>query len=234
MVEIKGLEKFAPKDFPGFVSATFFMGGCNFRCPFCHNADLVLRPDSLAEFPMDYVLAFLDSREGWLEGICITGGEPLIHSDIDVLLQVIKDRNLLVKLDTNGAFPDRLSRLIEGGLVDHIAMDVKSSPEKYDKAAGVAVNIKAIYQSIAVILKSGLPHIFRTTAVPGIVAKDDISKIGEMLKGAGVFQLQQFYPEGSLNKDYQKIIPYDPVIFMEMAAEAEQFFPDVRTEGVRP
>ena len=109
VVEIKGLEKFAPKDFPGFVSATFFVGGCNFRCPFCHNADLVLRPDSLTDFPMDYVLAFLDSREGWLEGICITGGEPLFHAEIDVLLQVIKDRDLLIKLDTNGSFPDRLS-----------------------------------------------------------------------------------------------------------------------------
>ena len=232
MVEIKGIEKLAPKDFPGFVSATFFVGGCNFRCPFCHNADLVVRPDSLADFPMDYVLAFLDSRAGWLEGICITGGEPLLHADIDVLLQVIKDRNLLVKMDTNGTFPDRLSRLISSRLVDQVAMDIKSSPEKYEKAAGVAVDIKTIRRSIDVILESGLPHIFRTTAVPGLVHKGDISRIGELLKGAKVFQLQQFNPEGALDVNYRKMEPYAPEIFLEMAAEAETFFEDVRTEGV--
>jgi pyruvate formate lyase activating enzyme len=181
---------------------------------------------------MDYVLAFLDSRAGWLEGICITGGEPLFHADIDVLLQVIKDRDLLVKLDTNGSFPDRLSRLISDRLVDQIAMDIKSSPEKYEKAAGVPVDITTIRRSIDVILESGFPHTFRTTAVPGLVHKEDISTIGELLKGAKVFQLQQFYPEGALDADYQKLEPYAREIFLEMAAEAETFFEDVRTEGV--
>ncbi|MBU4202576.1 MAG: anaerobic ribonucleoside-triphosphate reductase activating protein [Acidobacteria bacterium] len=234
MVEIKGIEKFAPKDFPGFVSATFFVGGCNFRCPFCHNADLVIRPDSLADFPMDYVLAFLDSRAGWLEGICITGGEPLLHADIDVLLQVIKDRDLLVKIDTNGTAPDLLNRLIAGRLVDHIAMDIKSTPEKYEKAAGVAVDMKTIRRCIDIILESGLPHTFRTTAVPGLVHKEDIAAIAELLKGARVFQLQQFYPEGALDAAYRKMEPYTPEIFLEMAAEAKMFFEEVRTEGVSP
>ena len=106
MVEIKGLEKFSPRDYPGVISATVFLGSCNFRCPYCHNAGLVLNPDDLPTFPMDYFTHFLDSRKDWLEGICITGGEPLLHPDLADFLTLLKKRNLLVKLDTNGGDDD--------------------------------------------------------------------------------------------------------------------------------
>ncbi len=131
MVEIKGLEKFAPRDFPGHISSTVFLGGCNFRCPFCHNSDLVLRPEILPTFPLDYFLSFLDSRKGWLEGICISGGEPLLQDDLETLLILIKGRNLLVKIDTNGSFPSRLEDLIRKRLIDHVAMDVKAPLKRY-------------------------------------------------------------------------------------------------------
>jgi len=232
LVAIKGLEKFAPKDFPGFISATLFVGGCNFRCPFCHNADLVLRPGDLPTFPMDYILGFLDSRKDWLEGVCITGGEPLMFEEIEVLFQIFKDRNLLVKVDTNGSFPDRLKDLIDKGLVDNVAMDIKSSFDKYEEAAGVSVDVESIRRSVEVIRESGLELTFRTTAVPELIDAEEIKKIGQMLEGAKLFQLQQFSPEGALDPAFQNLQPYPPEKIMELSRIAELYFAEVRIEGI--
>ena len=232
MVEIKGLEKFAPRDFPGFIAATVFLGRCNFKCPFCHNADLVLRPDSLPTFPLDYFLAFLDVRKDWLEGVCITGGEPLLNNDLDVLLAIIKERNLLVKIDTNGAFPKRLDSLIKKGLLDHVAMDVKTSFEKYPEAAGGPVNIEDINWSIAIIRESGLDYVFRTTAVPGLVDREDIENISAALQGSKMFRIQQYVPHNTLESDYENIKPYTAEELRDWVKIAEPNFTEVRLEGV--
>ncbi len=232
MVEIKGLEKFAPRDFPGFIAATVFLGGCNFKCPFCHNAELVLRPHSLPTFPLDYFLAFLDSRKDWLEGVCITGGEPLISDDIDILLKIIKERDLLVKIDTNGAFPERLASLITGKLLDHVAMDVKTSLEKYSEATGCPVNIDAIKKSIALIKDSELDYTFRTTAVPGLVGREDIEKISTELEGSKMLRIQQFVPHNTLESEYEKIKPYSTEELWGWVKIAEPYFSEVRLEGV--
>ena len=173
MVEIKGIEKFAPVDFPGYISSTIFVGGCNFRCPFCHNAELVLKPQSLPTFPMDYFLSYLDSRKNWLEAVCVSGGEPLLHEELDVLLQIIKDRNLLVKIDTNGAFPEKLEELIKAGLLDSVAMDIKAPLDKYKKITAVPVDTDNVRRSIKIIQRSGLDYIFRTTVVPGFIDEND-------------------------------------------------------------
>jgi len=232
LVEIKGLEKFAPRDFPGFIAATVFLGGCNFKCPFCHNAELVLRPHSLPTFPLDYFLAFLDSRKDWLEGVCITGGEPLISDDIDILLKIIKERDLLVKIDTNGAFPERLASLITGKLLDHVAMDVKTSLEKYSEATGCPVNIDAIKKSIALIKDSELDYTFRTTAVPGLVGREDIEKISTELEGSKMLRIQQFVPHNTLESEYEKIKPYSTEELWGWVKIAEPYFSEVRLEGV--
>lgn len=232
MVEIKGLEKFAPKDFPGFISSTIFLGECNFRCPFCHNSDLVLKPKTLPTYPMDYFLSYLDSRKGWLEGICITGGEPLIHEDLEVLLFLLKERNLLVKIDTNGSFPFRLEKLIQKKLVDYIAMDVKAPLEKYEEVVRSKVKTENIKRSIEIIKNSGLEYIFRTTVVPGLVDKEDIKKIGEMLKGAKIFQIQQFMPNNTLDSHYRQKRPYTREEIHGFAKIAELYFKEVRIEGV--
>ena len=232
MVEIKGLEKFAPRDFPGFIAATVFLGRCNFKCPFCHNADLVLRPDSLPTFPLDYFLAFLDVRKDWLEGVCITGGEPLLNNDLEVLLAIIKERNLLVKIDTNGAFPKRLDSLIKKGLLDHVAMDVKTSFEKYPEAAGGPVNIEDINKSIAIIRESGLDYVFRTTAVPGLVDREDIENISVALQGSKMFRIQQYVPDNTLESDYENIKPYPAEELRDWVKIAEPNFTEVRLEGV--
>lgn len=232
MVEIKGLEKFSPKDFPGYISSTVFLGGCNFRCPFCHNSDLVLRPEILPTFPLDYFLSFLDSRKGWLEGICISGGEPLLQDDLETLLILIKDRNLLVKIDTNGSFPSRLENLIQKKLVDHIAMDVKAPLKRYQEVTRATVNEEDIVRSVDIIKNSGLGYVFRTTLVPGLVGPEDIKKICQMLDGANIFQLQQFVPLNTLDSHYLQKKPYRREEIQGLAKIAEPYFSEVRIEGV--
>ncbi|MCK4363334.1 MAG: anaerobic ribonucleoside-triphosphate reductase activating protein [Candidatus Aminicenantes bacterium] len=232
MVEIKGLEKFAPKDFPGYISSTIFLGGCNFRCPFCHNSDLVLRPEILPTLPLDYFLSFLDSRKGWLEGICISGGEPLLHDDLETLLILMKDRNLLVKVDTNGSFPSRLEDLIKKKLVDHIAMDVKAPLARYQEVTRAAVNEEDIVRSVDIIKNSGLGYVFRTTLVPGLVGPEDIKQICQMLNGAKIFQLQQFVPLNTLDSHYLQKKPYRREEVQGLAKIAEPYFSEVRIEGI--
>lgn len=232
MVEIKGLEKFSPKDFPGYISSTVFLGGCNFRCPFCHNSDLVLRPEILPTFPLDYFLSFLDSRKGWLEGICISGGEPLLQDDLETLLILIKDRNLLVKIDINGSFPSRLEDLLQKRLIDHIAMDVKAPLKRYQEVTKATVNEEDIVRSVDIIKNSGLGYVFRTTLVPGLVGAEDIKKICQMLDGAKIFQLQQFVPLNTLDSHYLQKKPYRREEVQGLARIAEPYFSEVRIEGV--
>lgn len=232
MVEIKGLEKFAPKDFPGYISSTVFLGGCNFRCPFCQNVDLVLRPQSLPSFPLEYFKNFLDERKNWLEAVCITGGEPLIHRDLVLLLQLVKERGLLVKLDTNGSYPSRLEEMIQRKLVDHVAMDIKAPVEKYAQAAGVKIHQEKIQKSISLIRESGLDYTFRTTVIPGLIEEEDMEKIGQMLKGAKCMQIQQFAAESTLDESYRQKKPYSGERLHQMAQKISPYFDEVKIEGV--
>jgi pyruvate formate lyase activating enzyme len=232
LVEIKGLIKFAPKDFVGFISSTVFLGGCNFRCPFCHNSDLVLRPQVLPTFSLEYFLSYLDSRKDWLEAVCVSGGEPLIHEDLEVLLSLIKERKLLVKIDTNGSFPQKLGELIQKRLIDQVAMDVKAPLERYQEVCGAAVNQEDLWRSIELIKNSGLAHVFRTTAVPGLVGPEDVKRIGEMLEGAKLFQLQQFQPENTIDRSYLRTEPYSSEELRALARIAEPYFDEIRIEGI--
>ncbi|MCX6565973.1 MAG: anaerobic ribonucleoside-triphosphate reductase activating protein [Candidatus Aminicenantes bacterium] len=232
MVAIKGLEKFAPKDFPGFIASTIFLPGCSFRCPYCHNGDLVVRPETLADVPLDLFLAYLDSRKNWLEGICVTGDEPLLEPEIEGLLAVIKERNLLVKIDTNGSQPGRLEKMIASGLVDWIAMDVKAPLERYPEVVRAPVDPAAIARSTEIVRTSGLRHIFRTTVVPGLVGEDDVRKIGEWLNGAPLYRIQSFSPIRTLDPSFQAIQPFSSDELKRMAAAARPYFGDVQIEGI--
>jgi pyruvate formate lyase activating enzyme len=232
LVEIKGLEKFAPKDFPGIMSCTVFLGSCNFRCPYCHNADLVLEPERLPTFPLDYFFRFLDDRKDWLEGVCITGGEPLLHKDLEGFLSDLKERRLLVKLDTNGSFPARLWSLLQKNLIDSIAMDVKAPLERYRDVVRAKVHPDDIKQSIKIIMDSGVEYMFRTTVVPGLVGRNDIIRIGKMLQGAKVFQIQQFSPHNTLEPSFEQKNPFPAKEIREMSENAKEFFDDVRFEGI--
>jgi pyruvate formate lyase activating enzyme len=232
LFEIKGLEKFAPVDFPGFISSTVFLGGCNFRCPYCHNADLVVRPEALATIPLDYFVTYLDSRKGWLEGICVSGGEPLIDDDLEILLRVIKERNLLVKLDTNGSRPEMLENLIGAGLVDHVAMDVKAPLSRYKHVTRADVSEGDLVRSIEVIRSSRLPYLFRTTVVPGLVGEKDLLEIAQMLHGASLFQIQAFSGKNPIDRSLLEVKPYPPEEISRMAERISPYFGEVRVEGM--
>jgi pyruvate formate lyase activating enzyme len=192
----------------------------------------VLRPEILPTFPLDYFLSFLDSRKGWLEGICISGGEPLLQDDLETLLILIKDRNLLVKIDTNGSFPSGLENLIRKKLVDHIAMDVKAPLKRYQEVTRATVNEEDIVRSVDIIKNSGLGYVFRTTLVPGLVGPEDIKEICQMLDGAKIFQLQQFVPLNTLDSHYLQKKPYRREEVQGLARIAEPYFSEVRIEGV--
>jgi pyruvate formate lyase activating enzyme len=231
VVEIKGIEKFSSRDFPGHISSTVFLGGCTFRCPYCHNSQLVLSPETIQSLAPDFFLSYLDGRKGWLEAVCFTGGEPLLHEDLEELVRVVRERGLLVKLDTNGSFPDRLEALLALGLVDWVAMDVKAPLERYREVTRSNVDVERVVRSADLLRSSGVKHTFRTTVVPGLVGKEDVVKIGEWLNGAGSYLIQQFVPQTTIDPAYLEVKPFGRPELEAIVAAAKPYFCDVRLEG---
>ncbi len=195
---ISGLQKLTLLDYPGKVACTVFTGGCNFRCPFCHNASLVLPERMVHDSSEEAVLTFLKKRQGILDGVAITGGEPLLHKDIDLLLKKVKDLGYKVKLDTNGSFPEKLIELCKAGLVDRVAMDIKNSPALYEKTVGVKVNMADIERSKDFLLLGTVDYEFRTTAVKGLHTAESIKEAAKWIKGAKEYYLQQFKDSGDI------------------------------------
>ena len=180
---IAGLNKTTLLDYPGRVAATIFTGGCNFRCPFCHNGDLVLKPSSLEMISEEEVLSFLQKRKNVLKGVCITGGEPTLQADLRDLIRKIKEIGYEVKLDTNGYLPDVLKTLLDEELLDYVAMDIKSSKEKYRLVAGLEnMDIGRIERSMELLKNSGISYEYRTTVVKGLHASEDILEIGKWIE----------------------------------------------------
>ncbi len=198
-MNIQGLQKLTLLDYPGVVACTVFTGGCNFRCPFCHNASLVLTPDSESGITYEDFFTFLKKRKGALDGVCITGGEPLMQSDIHNFITEIKALGYKVKLDTNGSFPERLIKLIDSGMLDYVAMDIKNSPKYYAKTAGKEIiDIDAVKESAKKLMTGTLPFEFRTTLVRTFHTEDSIRSIGLWLKGEEKCFLQNFVDSGNL------------------------------------
>ncbi len=189
---IHGLQKMTLLDFPGHIACTVFLGGCDFRCPYCHNFELAV---SSSEPVMDEekFFSFLKTRQGLLDGVAITGGEPLMRKDISSFIMKIRELGFKVKLDTNGYHPDRLKELLDGGLVDYVAMDVKNSLSKYGITVGMDnVDTGRILQSISIIMASDTPYEFRTTVVKELHEDGDFEDMGRMIEGASSYYLQQF------------------------------------------
>lgn len=189
---LKGLQKTTLLDFPEKLACTVFTGGCNMRCPFCHNASLVVSPNENSDISEKEFFDFLAKRKNILDGVCITGGEPLLQKDIEAFMKKIKDMGFALKLDTNGAFPDRLKSLIDKGLVDYVAMDIKNSKEKYSMTAGIDIDISKISESISLLLECNIPFEFRTTVVKELHSHDDLVAISEWISGAKAYFLQSF------------------------------------------
>ena len=189
-MEIAGLQKTTLLDYPGKVACTVFLSGCNFRCPFCQNSE-ILTGSGGEQIPEEELFSFLERRRGILDGVCVSGGEPLL-GDVAPLLERIKGLGYGVKIDTNGAFPEKLKELYGRGLVDFVAMDIKNSPQKYEKTAGARVDTGKIKESAAFLMESGVGYEFRTTVVKQLHAGEDFVRIGQWLRGAKAYFLQTF------------------------------------------
>lgn len=194
-MQIGGLQKLTLLDFPGQVACTVFLQGCNFRCPFCHNPSLVLGTEAITR---ESILSFLKQRQGLLDGVAITGGEPLLSAGLEDLLREIRSLGYKIKLDTNGSFPRRLEQLISDGLVDYVAMDIKNAPEKYDQTAGAAGFLPAVRESASLLIDGKIPYEFRTTVVDELHEPEDFHAIGQWLSCAQQYFLQCFADSGEI------------------------------------
>lgn len=225
---INGLLKLTLLDFPGKTACTVFFGGCNFRCPFCHNASLVRgEGENISE---EEFFKFLSKREGVLDGVCITGGEPLIQRDLAPFIRRIKEMGFLVKLDTNGSFPEKLKELINEGIIDYVAMDIKSSPEGYSRAAGCPVNMEKVRESVSLLLSDCVDYEFRTTVAKGAVLLTDMEGVGQFIKGAKRYFLQGFVDSGDLLGE--GVGPYSKEEMEEMLGVIKKHVPTAELRGI--
>jgi len=230
-MKIGGFQKTSLLDYPDKISAIVWTSGCNFRCPFCYNKNLALGTAEL--FPNDEILSFLSKRKEQLEGLVISGGEPLIQEDIVDFVKRIKDLGLLVKIDTNGTFPEKLSELLEKHLVDYVAMDVKAPQGKYRQLTGIDVDFTKIDASINLIKKKVPSYEFKTTFIPGFLKKEDILEIGEWLKGANAYYLQQFkIIKPLISSTLETTIPYPREYLYDTLSAIRPFFKRCAVRGV--
>ena len=223
-VNIFGLQKLTLLDYPNKLASTIFTGGCNMRCPFCQNKDLVFLDESTTSIPMDEVLSFLEKRTSVLQGVCISGGEPLINPHLDSFLIAIKKLGYKIKLDTNGSYPDKLKDLVNRNLIDYVAMDIKNCLEKYPETVGIEqFDTEPIKQTVSYLLEGHIPYEFRTTVVKEFHTLEDFTKIAHWLKGADAYYLQQFvdspcviqkglhaYQKEDMNHFLEAVTPYIP------------------------
>lgn len=194
---LRGLQKTGLLDYPGLLSCTVFTGGCNFRCPFCHNASLVTGDGERLD--EEEFFAFLTKRQGLLDGVCVTGGEPCLHKDLPDFLRRIKEKGYSVKLDTNGSRPEMLALILKEGLVDYVAMDIKNSPEKYPFTCGTAESAwDAVEESLSLLKKSGVAFELRTTLVKGHHTEADMAAIGQAVAPVPLYFLQSFEDSGDV------------------------------------
>ena len=204
-----GFQKMTMLDYPGKVACLVFTGGCNLRCPFCHNALLVTQIDNVV-YDEEEIIEYLKKRKGLLDGVCVSGGEPLLQVGIEDFLKRVKELGYSVKLDTNGTFPTRLKSLVEKGLVDYVAMDIKICKEKYALTTGTnSFDIAKIEESVNFLLSGKFDYEFRTTIVDGLHETQDIVKIGEWIKGAKKYFLQNFVDSGNLIGSGLKAVSLD-------------------------
>ena len=227
---IKDFRKLTLLDFPGKIACTVFTAGCNLRCPFCHNAALVTKIED-GFIPEEEFFAFLEGRRGRLDGVAITGGEPLLQKDIESFIIKIKEMGFLVKLDTNGTFPDKLEAILKRGIVDYVAMDIKNSPEKYaETVATPTLDLGLIKRSVDIIMNSGVDYEFRTTVTHEMFSDGDIESIGKLIKGAKKYFLQAFIDSGNLIKEGNT--QEDKAVMERYASIAGRFVSSCELRGI--
>lgn len=230
-MRIGGFQKTSLLDYPDYISAIVWTKGCNFHCPFCYNKIIV--SGEVDEKPEEDVLSFLKKRKGLLDGLVITGGEPLLQEDIIAFIRNVKKFKYLVKMDTNGSFPDKLEEIIDKKLVDYISMDIKAPKNKYNKLAGIKVKILDIEKSIDIIRNKAPDYEFRTTFVPILLKKEDIIKIAKWLEGSKRFYLQQFKGDlPLLSPSLENVNPFSKEELISTINEIKPYFKNCELRGV--
>jgi len=230
-MRIGGLQKTSLLDYPDTISAIVWTVGCDFRCPFCYNKDIVL--GNVEPISEDEVLSFLKKRFGMLEGLVISGGEPLMQKDIVEFCEKVKKIGYLIKIDTNGMHPEKLKELIDKNLVDYIAMDVKAPKKKYDKLTNIRTNIKKIEKSIEIIKNSTVDYEFRTTIIPELLTNQDIMDIAKWLKRAKRFYIQQFKVDTPLiSPKLSKAKPYAKEELIKIHEDIKLCFETCEVRGI--
>jgi len=212
MLEIKGFLETSFVDWPGKICSVLFLPYCNLRCPYCHNHGLVLHPEQYPTFRLREILNRLLSFRGWVDGVCLTGGEPTLHADLLFLVRRIKRLGFAVKLDTNGSNPGLLEQLIAERAIDFVSMDVKAPVDLicYTRVAGPAVNLDLIWKSVQILKRGDVEYGFRTTVVPGLHTADDILRLGQQLKAGSRMVLQDFNPENPMDPSLRETRPFGP------------------------
>ncbi len=233
-IKIGGMQKVTLLDYPGKAASAVFTGGCNFKCPFCHNRDLVFLPDNYEFFPAERVLEYLEKRRGLLDGVCISGGEPLIQDGLEEFIEAIREMGYLVKLDTNGYYPEKLEEIVHAELVDYVAMDLKNTSEKYAETAGLnpeVFQIDRIERSIEFLMHGNVEYEFRTTVVRELHTKEDLQAMAKRIQGARHYYLQQYQDSGSVIQPGWTA--YDADEMAGLLAAVKAFVPDAELRGVK-
>ena len=229
---IKGFQGTSLLDFPGRVASLIFYGGCNLSCPFCHNPVLVQNPHHYPDIPIADVLAMLEQRRGFIDGVVISGGEPTLAPDLVAFLYQIKQLGLQIKLDTNGLRPAVLESLLDQQLLDYVGIDIKTSLSRYDELHHSSVDVDALQCSVMLLKNANIEVEFRTTCVPGLVEEDDIHAIGALLQGESLWVLQQFVAETAMSLAMQQCSPHSATVLRDFAAMAEGYVEKVFIRGV--
>ncbi len=233
-MKVAGFIKTSLLDWDGFIVSTVYLPGCNFRCPFCHNPQLVVGVvDDEEQIDWSQVEGYLRENRDFLDGVVVSGGEPTLHHDLHSMLKSIKALGLKVKLDSNGTRPEVLDDLIGAGLVDFVAMDIKAPLDRrYDQLCGVEGQAEKVKTSVKLVIDSGVDHEFRTTVVPIMVKEDDIEDIARSLRGARRYTLQQFRPKVTLDPNLGALEPYPVSVLRRMSETAREHVANVRVRGV--
>ena len=233
MLPIKGLQKTTLVDYPGKIASTIFIGGCNFRCPFCHNATLVLDPEQHTTIPEDELLEYYAGRTNQLEGICITGGEPTLAKDLPQFISKLKKQGYAIKLDTNGTNPEMIKELLANNLLDYIAMDIKAPESLYNAACGVDVDIEKIKESIELLKGAKIEYEFRTTVVPEFVPLEKAQELGSLISGSKKHFLQQFESKmGTIDPSFEDKKGYETTVMHDLAKSLEGYAEKISFRGV--
>jgi pyruvate formate lyase activating enzyme len=224
MREIKGFLETSFLDWPGKLCSVIFLPRCNFRCPYCHNHPLVFHPERYPSIPFEDILDRLHSFRDWIDGVCITGGEPTLQVDLPLLIREIKRNGFLVKLDTNGSNPQVLEDLLKAEEIDFVSMDVKAplDPFSYRCSIGLSMDLDLILRSIEILKKGKVEYQFRMTVVPGLHREEDIKTLGDQLRVGQKFVLQNFNPENPLDPSLKEILPYDQKTLKRMERKVQE------------